>query len=237
LARGVTLGELVSQARIAAGRDPNPALSINVNEQLKQAIRQEQERLYDEFDWPFLKITSDKTLEAGSRYYDVPADMNLERISKVDVRYGGRWVPVQRGISLNEYNVVDSDADARMDPVQRWDVRDTGTGEQIEVWPVPASEGIVLRFSGIRKLGPLIANSDIADLDDQMLVGFVAAELLATAKDAAASTKLAKAKSRKDMLQGRVVKTRNNRLSLLGPRDDCERGRRPPLVAYVVRDA
>jgi hypothetical protein len=38
----------------------------------EQTLRDTQERLYDEFDWPFLKVQRDKVLAAGQRYYDVP---------------------------------------------------------------------------------------------------------------------------------------------------------------------
>lgn len=235
MARGSTLGELITQLRIRAKLDPNPATSTNLIPQMQQNLRDEQERLYDEFDWPFLKITRDKTLENGQRYYDVPVDMNLERIQSVDIKWGGRWLPVQRGISVDHYNQHDSDADIRLDPVQRWDVKDTGDGAQIEVWPIPATDGLALRFTGIRKLRPLIENSDVADLDDQVIVGFVAAPMLAGKADPAAQIALQKARARLETLQGRVTKTRRNTFVLSGTGgDDAEQRRdRAPLVAYV----
>jgi hypothetical protein len=85
--------------------------------------------------------------------------MNLERIIAVDVLVGGVWQPVERGITLDHYSACNSDAGARRDPVERWDVVDTGDGEQIEVWPIPATNGGTLRFSGIRKLKPLVATA------------------------------------------------------------------------------
>lgn len=235
MGRGVSLGELVTQLRIEANLDANPALSINIIDTMKRALRSEQERLYDEFDWPFLKITSDKLMEAGSRYYDIPTDMNLERIQKVDVLYGARWLPVQRGISLDDYNTINSDIDTRMDPVRKWDVRDTGVGVQVEVWPVPASNGAALRFTGIKKLPALIANNDVAVLDDQMIILFVAAEMLVERNQKAASLKLARAKDRKNTLQGRVAKTRTNTLNMNG------QGLDPPpqqrILVAVVRSS
>lgn len=237
MARGTTLGELVTQLLTKAKLDPNPALSKQILPQMKQDLREEQERLYDDFDWPFLKITADKTLEAGQRYYDVPENMNLERIQSVDIKWGGRWVPVHRGIGVEQYNHYDSDIDARADPVIRWDVKDTGAGAQIEVWPVPATDGGMLRFTGIRKLNPLIENSDIADLDDQVLVGYVAASMLAAKKDDSAQFVIQKAKTRLETLQGRVTKTRRNTFVLGGAGDGmgdaCGSRDRTPLVAYV----
>lgn len=234
MARGVTLGELVTKLRIAARYDPNPALSKNIEPAFKQTLSDTQERLYDEFDWPFLKVQRDKELFAGERYYDVPADINLERIIAVDVLVGSEWVPVERGITLDHYSVINSDLDVRQDPVQFWDVIDTGAGEQIEVWPVPASSG-KLRFSGIRKLTQLVSQEDRADLDDQLIVLFAAAEMLAGRNDSEAQLKLKQGGNRKDMLQSRVTKRRNNGFVLGGARCDDGGGRRPGVIAVVAK--
>lgn len=233
MARGTTLGELVTQLRIAARYDPNPALSLNLVPLMQQTIRDTQERIYDEFDWTFLKVQADKTLAAGQRYYDMPTNLNLERVVKVDVRHHDRWLPVERGISLDHYNSRDSDNDEREDPVTRWDVIDTGDGEQIEVWPIPDSDGTLLRFRGIRKLNPLVEDSDIADLDDQLIVLFAAGELLGGAKNDVAKIKLAQGAKRLETLQGRVTKTRSNSFVLGGGASPHVRRDRTPLVAYV----
>lgn len=232
MARGTTLGELVTKLRLAARYDPNPALSLNQVEMMKQLLRDTQERIYDEFDWPFLRIRRDKALAAGQRYYDIPTDLNLERIIAVDVHYGARWLPVERGITLDDYSGIDSDADQRSDPVLRWEAMDTGPGVQIEAWPVPASDGALLRFTGIKNLSPLVEESDRADIDDQIIVLFAAGELLGGAKNPAAQIKFSQAAKRLELLQGRVTKRRNNSFVLGG--DDClQTTERTPLVAYV----
>lgn len=236
MARGKSLGELIQQLRVAARYDPNPALSLNMVPLMQQTIVQTQERLYDEFDWPFLRVRRDKLLAAGQRYYDIPDDLNLERIQAVDVRFAGQWLPVERSISLDHYNRYDSDADARFDPACRWEVMDTGNGEQIEVWPIPLTDGAAMRFTGIRKLKPLVETSDRADLDDQLIVLYAAGELLGGAKNPEAQIKFSQASKRKATLQGRVTKTRNNTFVLGG--GSGEEGtdyshERTPLVAYV----
>lgn len=235
MARGTTLGELITKLRIAARYDPNPALSKNMVPLFMQTLQDTQERLYDEFDWPFLKVQRDKVLQAGERYYDLPDDMNLERVQKVDVLVGGIWEPVERGISLDDYSAINSDAGARSDPVMRWDVVDTGNGEQIEVWPIPASTGAALRFRGIRNLAQLVEVSDKADIDDQLIVGYAAAELLSGkgASDEAA-LKLKQAGNRLTLLQGRVTKRRNGGFVLGGCPDDDDRNRGFPRGAVVV---
>ena len=233
MARGTSLGELVTKLRTAARYDPNPALSLNLLPLMKQTLSDTQERLYDEFDWPFLKVYRDKPLSAGQRYYDIPTDLNLERIIAIDVLYGDVWEPVERGICLDHYNAVNSDNDERSDPVQRWEVVDTGSGEQVEVWPVPVSNDMTLRFTGIRKLRSLITDADRADLDDQLIVLFSAGELLGGAKNPQAQVKFTQAAKRLELLQGRVTKRRNNGFILGGGPDLDRDERRTPQVAYV----
>lgn len=232
MARGKSFGELIADLRIAARYDPNPALSLNLVPLMQSTIRNTQERLYDEFDWPFLRVRRDKVLSAGQRYYDIPVDLNLERIIAVDVQDGGKWIPVERGITLDHYSSIDSDLDHRNDPVRRWEVMDTGSGEQIEVWPIPATDGALLRFTGIRKLKPLVENGDNADLDDQLIVLFAAGELMGGVKNPDAQIKFSQGKKRKEILQGRVTKRRNNSF-VLGGEVPCSDAERTPLVAYV----
>lgn len=233
MARGATLGALIQGVRIAARYDPNPALSLNLNPAIIQTIQHTQERLYEEFDWPFLRVRRDKVMAAGQRYYDFPVDINLERVQRIDIRYGDRWLPVNRGITLDHYNAHDSDADARLDPVQRWDVTDNGDGDQLEVWPIPITDGANLRFTGIRNLKPLIETSDVSDLDDQLIILYAAGELLGGAKNPLAQVKFSEAKQLKEILHGRVQKTRNNTVSFAGSMVDDTRRERTPLVAYV----
>jgi hypothetical protein len=237
MARGVTLGGLLTKLRIAARYDPNPALSKAMEPLFRQTLQDVQERLYDEFDWPFLKVQSDKVLAAGERYYDVPANMNLERIVAVDTQQGGIWVPVERGISLDDYSGCNSDLGGRRDPAERWDVRDTGDGEQIEVWPIPATNGLTLRFTGYRKLNALVEDSDRADLDDQLIVAFAAAEMFAGKRDNDnAQLKLQQGQNRLKLLQGRVTKNRRGGFVLGGsPRDEDDHGRPRGVTVVSVQ--
>lgn len=232
MARGVSLGELVDKLRVAARFDPNPALSQNMVPLFEQTLRDTQERLYDEFDWPFLRVRRDKAIEVGQRYYDVPDDMNLERIVQIDVLVNDKWLPVDRGISLDHYNAVDSDNDERRDPIMRWDVSDTGEGEQIEVWPIPATP-TTMRFTGFRQLKPLRQRADIADLDDQLIVLYAAGEIMGGATNPDAQVKFAQAKRRKELLQGRVTKSRRNSF-VLGGEDLQHNPRGVPMVSRLA---
>ena len=232
MARGTTLGELIDQVRLESRLDPNPALSQSKVPSIIQMIRRTQERLYDDFDWPFLQISRDVPVQAGQRYYDVPDDMNLERIQRIHYKWSDIWRKVDRGICEDNYNAIDSEAGERQDPVQRWDVSDTGSGEQIELWPVPTVNGNLLRFTGIKKLPRLVGMSDVAVLDDQMIVLYVAAEMLGGAKNQEGQVKLSLANARTKKLQGRVVKTRDNSFSFAGGKREEDEAR-TPVVQYA----
>jgi hypothetical protein len=234
MARGSTLGQVIDDLRIEAGMDPNPALSLNMVPQMKRALKREQERLYDEFDWPFLRVRRDIPLQAGERYYDIPDDMNLERIEDVAHRWGDRWASLDRGITIEQYNIYDSDADIRAEPAIKWDVHDTGDGAQLEIWPVPVTTGIQLRVTGIRKLTPLLKDADRLDLDDQMITLYVASEMLAKTNAKDAAIKQGKAIERFRTLTGRVIQTRKSTFNFNGPgRVDDRKHSGTPLVAYV----
>lgn len=229
--RGATLQQLVADLRVEAKFDPDPALSRNILPLMVRTLVRTQEFLYDEYDWPFMQVHRDILLEAGSRYYDFPSDLNLERVQQVDVLYSEQWQSVERRIELCNYNAHDSAADERQDPVQLWDVVDIGDGPQIEVWPLPATP-TTLRITGIRNLKPLVEDSDRADLDDMMIVLYAAAEFLAGNKDPLAEAKFSQARARRETMQGRVTKTRSNRFSMAGPQAEPEPSERV-RVSYV----
>lgn len=236
MARGNTLGQVVQMARLEARLDPNPSLSINLTPVIEQIIRREQERLYEEFDWPFLRVNRPITTQAGQRYYDIPDDLHLERIERIDYFWGDKWYPLERGINVEDYNIHDSDADVREEPAIKWDVSDTGSEAQIEIWPIPVTDGREIRVTGIRKLTPLIVAGDRLDLDDMMISLFTAAELLADRNKQQASVLQQKAVSRFNTVKGRVIQTKKNSFSFARPDPQMIRRDRTPQVAYV-RDA
>jgi hypothetical protein len=188
--------------RDETGRSNSVAVGVDEDGLLKQAIRRAQEDLYEQVDWPFLQTVFDRiSLQAGDRYYDFPAGMSYDRlVCKPAVWIDSIPFELERGIGFEEYAVYDSESDARSEPATRWDVRWTGTEEQIEVWPVPSTNTQELQFIGIRKLRPLIAHADVADLDDQLIVLFAAADLIDD--EVKAKKKLAAAQARFNRLKG-----------------------------------
>ena len=193
MARGVTLGALVTQLRAEISASTNAAVGQEKVAQYKQILRRTQDVLYDDNPWPFLKIRdADKTLAAGQRYYDFPSSVNPDWVTKVSVRWGNQWIPIDFGIDTEvQYNIFDSGLDNRNDPVQNWDWYTPAIGTlQFETWPIPVTAGTI-RFQGYRALGPLIAESDPATLDDTLIVMFAAAELRQGQKDGKAKEAIA----------------------------------------------
>lgn len=177
MARGTSLNELVRMVREEAGHSTNAALGQNTVEGIKNKIRRQQDILWAEHEWPHLRVEREIKLEAGSRYYDPPEDLSMNhRIDAVAIYYDGQWREVAPGITLAHYNLLDPDQDQRQDPVRAWEIYE---GDQIEVWPLPATNYLRLRLRGTRNLRPLVANDDIADLDDRLIALFVAAEITA----------------------------------------------------------
>lgn len=184
MTRGVTtLETMVRDLRLETRRSPNSNIGIDEQEALKRLLYRTQFFLYWDFDWPFLKVRRDVDLYQDQRYYDFEDDMDFERITRIRTDGSGEWVKVTRGITMEHYNIYDSDNGDTADPVERWDIIDAGSGEQLEVWPMPASDGFSLRLEGFRKLNDLISNDDTCTLDDTLIVLFAAAHLLTSQDD------------------------------------------------------
>lgn len=197
MARGTQFSTLVTMLRSELRRSTSVAVGVDDLASLKQTLSRTQETLYDSFDWPHLRqISSLIPLSAGQRYYDVPSTFNFDRIERAVVFYNDRPYDIERGIDFEQYATYNSDNDERADPAQKWDIRWTGTREQIEFWPIPASNDGSAQYRSIRKLRTLVNDSDPCDLDDQLIVLFAAAELGAGAemKDAGAKLQLAQAR-------------------------------------------
>lgn len=216
MARGTQLSELVRMLRAETGMSVNPNLGINSEDTYKLRLKRVQERLYHEYDWPFLKGKYDKAMTAGTRYYDCPVEP--ESIQRVEVKWGNAWAELPYGIGGEQYTSRDSDSGQREDPPHRWQFRIDPTNdslidnEQFEVWPIPASNNVsTVRFWGKRKLAALVSNTDKCTLDDQLIVLYAAATLIKDKGDR--EFKLAEAQALFNRLKGRSSK---NKMFVLG---------------------
>lgn len=210
MARNVTLGELIDDVRAEAGHSLQANLGAAMREVLVKIIQRQQRRLWEDYDWTFLRAHRDVAVQAGQRYYDIPSDLTLERIERVEFKYGDRWIPMKHGIGREQLDQHDSDKGIRAFPVERWAEHENN---QVEFWPIPSQNGSlatasdIVRFTGIRKLRPLVQESDRADLDDTLLVLYSAAEVLAREKSADAGLKLQLAEKHYARIRARNSKT------------------------------
>lgn len=198
MARGTQLQDVIGMVRTEAGQSASVAAGVDNLPALTQKIKRTQELYHTDYDWPFLREVFPIELAASQRYYDLPSKtltdssvsyLDMERIEEVAINYSGRPVPIERGISFEQYAQYNSDADtpATASPARRWDIKRTAANtEQVEIWPIPTDDTQILSFKGIRRLRPLVSMSDVLDLDDYLIALTVASEILARmgAKDA-----------------------------------------------------
>lgn len=226
--RGVTtLEAIVADVRLETGRSSDRNFGQDEYGAIKNLVQREQERLYWDHDWPFLKVHRDISLQAGSRYYDAPVDLNFERILGVYSQDGTTWLEMERFINANDYNVYDSDNDQRSDPALKWDILLTSAvltdggpraaSEQIEIWPLPQTTGKIVRLEGIAKAAVFVSDDDVCTIDNTLLTLFCAAELLARDQRADAPAKLQAANRLYAKMRGSGdARTMGNSFSMAG---------------------
>lgn len=206
MARGVTLGNLVDSLRSEIAHSAVPALGQNFRPVLVRKLQAAQSFLYEDHFWDFFKVRGNKTLSAGSRYYDVPTEIGAtDRIVEVRHKWAGVWsAPLPRGITMADYSAYDSDEDVRADPVLKWDVISNSGTAQIEVWPLPATnQTSALRFIGRRPLAnALSTDAHTCDIDSELLILWAAADLLTRAKASEATSVQARAVKLYNKLKG-----------------------------------
>lgn len=202
MARHTMLTELREMLRAEIGASSNVAMGVNTANQHDHLLRRTQERLWVDHNWDFGSIQRDEQLIAGQRYYAFGDDVDFDRIVDTHVKWGDIWHPIEYGISTSHYNAHDSDEGERLDPVLRWDHHENN---MFEVWPIPDSS-YTLRFKAYRKLPPLIQPNDTAFLDDNLIVMFAAAELLARSGAKDANVKMAQAQAMFNKLKGNSLK-------------------------------
>lgn len=213
MARGVALEQLIYDLRSEVGQSTNPAVSRSTRSRFITILNRVQRRLFTDFQWPFLNIHRDIQMQAGSRYYDFPDDIDMDRAVRFETKDGSLWKRMGFGITNVHLNQYDSDADVRSDPAWRWDyhLEDGETEPQFEVWPIPATDGDAdslenyVRVHGQQKLTTMVNDADVCLLDADLLVLYAAAEILAKRGSRDATAKLENANAHYLKLKGRAT--------------------------------
>ena len=184
--------------------------------ELNQVLANTQAQLLACYDWPFLKCRWAATMNAGARYQTFPTvnDVGLTcapdftRPMRVETKWNQIWQEVVYGIDeIPEFNYLDSDRNAVLDPAQRWEMSDE---TKFEIWPLPASAA-TLRFIGMRTATTLAAfttgvmvwnDAALCDIDDLLLVYTAAAEYLSREEKPGAQNLAAMAARRLNAILG-----------------------------------
>lgn len=229
MARKKTLVKLVDDLRAEIRASLNPAHNSQAHDAQVKLLQRTQDWLYEDYDWPHLKIERLYPAQAGQRYYDFGADFDLERINEVSFKVDGRFRPLLPEITDAHYLAHDSDLDARAWPIRAWRIHEN---DEVEAWPIADQNGDATTYEGyfkvkgIKRLAPFIADTDRADLDDRLIVLYAAAEMLG-AKEG--QTKLSLANDRAATLRGKL--TKKTRFQMFGIGGDTA-PRRPLVQTY-----
>lgn len=178
--RGITLSQLLDDLRAELRQVTNVNAGLTTRDALVRRLQAAQQFMFNKFFFPHVRRLEYKNVAAGSRYYDIPTPFAFERVVEIRHKWNGFWgEPLTKGVGAEQYNAYDSTVDVRFDPVQRFDIRDTGSVAQIELWPMPATNVTSgLLFVGKRALLPLNADSDVCDLDSEILIRWAKADYL-----------------------------------------------------------
>lgn len=232
MARRTTLDKLLVELRVACRLSLNAAHNAQHREAQVAALQAKQEFYWGDFAWPHLRVDRFIELQAGQRYYDMPEDLDIDRISHIEVRMDTVYQRLRPGVDACHYAAYDSEMGERSWPIQRWRISED---EQLEVWPIPDSnfdpvslEGR-MKITGIRKLKPLVSDGDRADLDDRLLVKACAADYLAATGAKDAQLKLDEAGRLYTKLRGALMP---RKIFTIGGKTDYDRIERVPIAVY-----
>lgn len=235
MARGASLLELTGELRAELGRAPNLSVGPGDIPMLQRTLRRIQKVLWTQYEWPFMRrVFPLIPLAAGQNMYDPPDTLDIDRIENMAVWQNNVPVPIRRGIGWDEYSSFKPGD--RADPAQKWDMRthDDFTN-QIEIWPTPASENYGLQIIGIRNLRPFTHDAHLCDLDDEVIIMFAAAQILARQGNKDAETVLTQANAHLSKLRAKASADGEPVRMSLGPNDNSfSRRSRISVAGYPV---
>ena len=200
---GVPLSELRRELRAETGTSLNPNQGTAAQATLDLILARQQHELWDAYNWQHLRIGVDLPVAQGQGLYSFPPEMAFEQILEIFIATSpdAQWKRLGYGIKPWEIrqtgpywgtptrwrNVISVDttgATPITDPIGKF-----------EIVPVPASDTMALRLSGLAPLNPLIADTDKCMIDSRAIVLFAASEILAVQKSEGAPMKLTKAQN------------------------------------------
>jgi hypothetical protein len=219
MARKTTLVKLLDDLRAEARLSLNPSHNLQNRPVQVKMLQRVQDRLWEDFAWPHMRVERQVPIQAGQRYYAPPSDMRIDRIERIEFYTDGAWRLIAPGIDPENYTAWNSDLDQRSWPPRRWQIFED---ETVEIWPIAdtnateATREGYLKFTGIRNLNQLVDDGDRADLDDRLIVLYAAAEMLAASGSKDAQLKLDQANSIYARLRGHLTPRKQFRMFGVG---------------------
>jgi hypothetical protein len=182
------LRDMLTDLRAELGHSTNIAHGINDRDTLIYYLNRTQLDLYRDFDWPQLIIDRDVSVANGQRYYPYPTDLAFEDIEHIWVLINTVYNELGYGIGPYEMILWNSDNGFTSWPTQKW--MHHPDDNTFELWPVPDANAenanALVRLRGTKTVKPLINDSDLSTLPDNLIVLYSAVEILQrdSAKDA-----------------------------------------------------
>lgn len=236
MSQRLTLLEMIRNLRAETGRSLTTSVGVQERDTLVHNLQRTQKWLWYDYNWPRQVIDRDITLEAGSRYYAYPTDMDFEFVQTMWAQIGIMWTPLDIGITPMNYTMINSEAGIQSWPPRRWmhrvDQGPTNGDGQFELWPVPDQAG-TLRIRGRRKLLPLVADTDYSTLDCDLIVLFAAARMLARMKAEDAQIVAAEAQRLYMDIKGRQSPDRGRTVVIGGGNDAYVPPAGRPGIDYI----
>jgi hypothetical protein len=231
MALGTTLVKLLDQLRAELHTSLNPAHNNQIRDKQVHFLQKTQEWLWEDYNWPHLRLMKNYPLQAGQFKYDIGADFDIDRIERIEVMNAGRWMKLGDGFDSTYYAAHNSELDQRADPARRWRIIED---QQIEIWPIPETNGDAttlegyIKVTGIRKLSPLVADTDRADIDDQLIFLYAASSYSPDSKEGKMA--LNRGNKRMAKMKGRLTPRRQFKMFGVGNSDTV--ARRPIVGQY-----
>ena len=244
MARRRPLSDLKTMLRAEMRESTNLLHQPDWNPIAVRALSSAQRLLWMAERWKFLEFDIAVPLSAGERYHAIPAtpagipEVDIEGILKVVIQRSYTTYDLDYGIEYHHYAERDSVAIGarpveKWDFPERWDLRDDGTAVKLELWPVlnENASDIACRLYFHRGLSDLALDTDLCDLDDELIVLFAAADLMSGRDAKDAQVKAAKAQAYLEALKIRTSKVGQGHASFLR-----QSGRRPGVnIQYAPR--
>lgn len=203
MSRGTSLSVVREMLKAELGQ----SLTVGTSNDTMLNIRldNQQNALAVDYDWSFMDDSVDVNVGVATQTVVVPTGLNWDHEVKAFVKRQTQWVELEYGISEADYSARDSSQGVMQDPIQKWQLTSDGN---IEVWPLPATAQDV-RFRGQRavttlKAAGVYSDAALFDLDDLLIVLFVAGEMLLDLGKASGQLKLQRAAARLAQLRANV---------------------------------